>query len=251
MIHIHATLHRALRDAVRWGRLTRNPAEYAVPPRASALRSSELKTWSAEQLADFLEHVRPDRLYAAWVLAATTGLRRGELLGLHWSDIDLDEARLSVRRSLVSVGYAVRISEPKTRRGRRQIALDKTTVSALLGHRRRQMQERLSWGPAWVDSGFVFTKEDGTPLHPDRFTKLFAQRVKSSGLPRIRLHDLRHTHATLALQAGRHPKVVSERLGHANVSITLDVYRDVIPAMQKEAADLVAELVFGDSRQIP
>lgn len=141
------------------------------------------------------------------------------------------------------------MSEPKTKRGRRQIALDGTTVAALREHRRRQLEERMTWGAAWEDSGYVFTKEDGTALPPDRFTKMFAQRVSTRDF-RIRLHDLRHTHATLALQAGLHPKVVSERLGHANISITLDVYSDVIPAMQQEAADAVAELVFGASRRL-
>ncbi len=168
-----------------------------------------------------------------------------------WEDVDLDDARLSVRRALVSVGYDVRVSEPKTKRGRRQIALDATTVLALREHRRQQLEERLARGPAWQDTGYVFTREDGSPIHPDRLTKMFGQHVKRSGLPRIRLHDLRHTHATLALQAGLHPKVVSERLGHANISITLDVNSDVIPAMHQAAANLVAELVFGSSRRIP
>jgi integrase len=209
-----------------------------------------MRTWSADDLRDFLDGLHGDRLYAAWHVAASTGLRRGELLALRWDDIDLEGARLSVRRSFVSVGYEVRLSEPKTKRSRRQLALDRATVGALRDHRRRQLEERISWGPAWQDTGLVFTREDGTLIHPDRLTKSFNRHVNGSGLPRIRLHDLRHTHATLALQAGIHPKVVSERLGHATVSITLDTYSHAIPAMQQDAAERVAELVFGSRSRI-
>ena len=203
-----------------------------------------MSVWTAPQVREFLEHVRDDRLGPLFLLASTTGLRRGELLGLQWVDLNLQARRLSVRRSRVSVGYAVSISEPKTRRGIRQIAVDDVTVKVLRDYRMRQLEERIAWGPAWHDSGFVFTKEDGRPLHPDHVSKRFDRVVRSSGLPRIRFHDLRHTYATLALQADVHPKVVSERLGHANISITLDTYSHAIPALDEEAARRVAELVF-------
>ena len=114
----------------------------------------------------------------------------------------------------------------------------------MLLFRAQQLRERVAWGPAWKDTGFVFTREDGTPIHPETLTKVFQQRVRKAGLPRIRLHDLRHTHATLALRAGIHPKVISERLGHATVGITLDTYSHAIPAMQEEAAEQIAALVF-------
>jgi integrase len=205
-----------------------------------------MTTWKPQELRAFLEHVRNDRLFAAFLLLATTGMRRGEALGLRWEDVDLDEGWVSVTRSLISVGYDVKVSEPKTQRGRRRVALDSTTVAVLRDHRKSQLEERMAWGPAWRENGHVFAREDGSPIHPDAFSKLFNNRVRAAGVPRIRLHDLRHTHATLALQRGIHPKVVSERLGHASIAITLDTHSHAIPALEREAAELVATLVFGD-----
>jgi integrase len=241
--YLHGIIRKALADAARWNLLQRNVADQADPP---TIRSTapEMKTWTADELAQFLNFVSDDRLYAAWVVAATAGLRRGEVLGLRWIDIDLDASRLSVQQTLVSVAYETRFSVPKTARSRRSVSLDATTVAALRAHRKRQLEERMSWGQAYRDSGLVVTREDGTLVHPDRFTQMFDKHVKHSGLPRIRLHDLRHTHATLALAAGVHPKVVSERLGHATVAFTLDVYSHAVPALQEEAADRVAALIF-------
>ena len=150
--------------------------------------------------------------------------------------MDLDARRVSIQRQLVNVAYALEWSEPKTNGSRRNVALDAATAHAVHEHRRLQLQERLALGPAWQDHGLVFTREDGAPLHPDRASKLFEAHVAASGLPRIRLHDLRHTHATIALQAGIHPKVVSERLGHSSIALTLDTYSHAIPAMQEDAA---------------
>jgi integrase len=144
----------------------------------------------------------------------------------------------------VPVSREVVVSEPKTVKGRRVIALDPGTVEVLKAQAARQLDEQNDWDAAWVESGLVFTVENGAALDPESVTRYFRQAVKRSMLPSIRLHDLRHTHATLALQAGIHPKVVSERLGHATVSITLDTYSHAIPAMQEEAAALIAGLVF-------
>lgn len=124
------------------------------------------------------------------------------------------------------------------------MALDGNTLAALRDHRTHQLHERLLWGPGWHNTGFVFTREDGSPLHPESLTKMFQWRVRRAELPRIRFHDLRHTHATLALEAGVHPKVVSERLGHSSIAITMDTYSHAIPAMQEEAAEQIAGLVF-------
>lgn len=152
---------------------------------------------------------------------------------------------MAVRQTLINVGYRPEFSEPKTAKGRRSVALDPATLAALREHRRNQLEERMTWGPAYEDRDLVFAKENGAPIHPDGFSVAFEHHIKAAGLPRIRLHDLRHTHATLALAAGIHPKVVSERLGHATISITLDTYSHAIPAMQEEAAARVAALVFG------
>jgi integrase len=242
--HVHAVLHRALKDAVRWERLTRNPIEAADPPRIRGDGTKELKTWSAVQLRAFLEFTKEERLSPLWHLLAMTGMRRGEALGLLWEDVDLENGRLSVRRALIPSGALVVVSEPKTARGRRSIALDPETVEVLKRQAGQQLADQIAQGDEWIDSGLVFTKEDGTAWHPEVASRCFRQALQRSLLPPIRLHDLRHTHATLALQAGVHPKVVSERLGHASIAITLDLYSHVIPALQEEAAVRIAELVF-------
>jgi integrase len=242
--HVHACLHKACKDAVRWGHISRNPLDAADPPRKKGDGSKEMQTWTAEQLKAFLDSVKDDRLAALWHTIAMTGMRRGEALGLRWTDIDLENARLAVRRALIPTNREVVVSEPKTAKGRRVIAIDPGTVEVLKGQAARQLDEQKQWDAAWVDSAYVFTAENGAALDPESVTRYFRQAVAKSMLPPIRLHDLRHTHATLALQAGIHPKVVSERLGHATISITLDTYSHAIPAMQEEAATLIAELVF-------
>jgi integrase len=241
--YVHMIVRRSLSQAVHWQRLTRNVADQADPPHPHA--GQEMRTWTALELRTFFEHVSTDRFYAAFVLAGTTGMRRGEVLGLRWRDLDLDAGRAAIRQTLLSVGYAVLFSTPKTAKGRRSIALDAVTVASLREHRRRQLEERLAFGRGYGDQDLVFVREDGSPVHPDYFSERFERAEKDAGLPRIRLHDLRHTHATLALQAGVHAKVVSERLGHATVGITLDTYSHAIPAMEEEAAARVAAIVFG------
>ncbi len=247
--HIHAILHRALGDAVRWGKLQRNPADAADPPRSTRTGENEMKNWSAMQLRAFLDMTKDERLGPLWHVLASTGMRRGEALGLRWADVDLDGGNgtgpaIHVRQALVSAGYKVSYSEPKTQRGRRTIALDPRTVSVLREWRNRQGGEAEDWGELWIDTGLVFTRESGVAWHPDRISKVFEDAIKASGLPRIRLHDLRHTHATIALGANVHPKVVSDRLGHSTVAFTLDVYSHCIPALAQDAADRVAALVF-------
>lgn len=241
--YVHMILRRSLSQAVHWQRLTRNVADQADPPHPQ--RGQEMRTWTALELRTFFEHVSSDRFYAAFVLAGTTGMRRGEVLGLRWRDLDLDAGRAAIRQTLLSVGYAVQFSTPKTAKGRRSIALDPVTVASLREHRRRQLEERLAFGRGYGDQDLVFVREDGSPVHPEYFSERFERAEKDAGMPRIRLHDLRHTHATLALQAGVHAKVVSERLGHATVGITLDTYSHAIPAMEEEAAARVAAIVFG------
>jgi integrase len=161
---VHMTVRKALGDVGRWGLLARNVAALASPPKP---RRADMPTWTAAELRAFLQHVEDDRLAALWMLAASTGMRRGELLGRRWVDVDLDLARVAVRQTLVLAGRQVVVSEPKTARGRRSIALDSRTGAALRAWRAAQAAERLAWGGAWTDSGLVFTREDGTPLHPE------------------------------------------------------------------------------------
>jgi integrase len=209
---------------------------------------NEMKTWSAKELHAFLEKTKNDRLHPLWHTLAATGMRRGEALGLRWTDVDMEGTNdtgpsLMVRQALVAAGYEVRLSEPKTKRGRRTIPLDGETAATLARWREAQCREKGEWGELWTDTGLVFTREDGTAWHPDRISKLFEDAVRASGLPRIRLHDLRHTHATIALAASIHPKVVSDRLGHSTVAFTLDVYSHCVPALAQDAAEKIAALV--------
>jgi integrase len=241
--YLHSIMHKALADALRWGYVVRNVGDAAEPPSPRAAKARTPKTWTAAELRRFLEHVRDDRLYALWLLYATTGFRRGEALAHTWPDLDLDAGWTSMREARVSIAYRVASSRGKTERSRRRVALDKATVAALRAHRKRQAAEQLALGPGYEDHELVFCSEDGTPLHPERVSQMFRGHVRSAGLPRIPLKNLRHTWASLALQAGVNPKVVSERLGHATVSFTLDVYSHVMPGLQEDAAARVAALV--------
>jgi integrase len=246
--HVAGTIRKALNDLVAEGDvITRNPATGARLPKPV---SRKLRTWSAAELRRFLEHIAGDRLAAAWIFAASTGVRRGELAGLAWADLDLDGSppTATIRTTIVAVNYAPVESTPKTARGRRQIALDPATVAALRAHRTAQLAERLRCSEAWVDSGRVFVAENGAALHPERLYVLFRRHAAAAGLPPIRLHDLRHTHASLGLEAGVPLKVMSERLGHANTTITADTYTHVAPALDFEAARIIAARVYGEGR---
>jgi integrase len=192
-----------------------------------------------------LTGIRDHELFPLLRLAATTGMRRGEVLGLRWRDVDLQRGVLQVVQQRVRGADALTYGPPKTSRGRRRIDLDPATVSALREHRRRQLEDRLAFGPGYIDADLVFARADGSPLDPDVVSRSFERLARRVGLTPIRFHDLRHTHATLALAAGIHPKVVQERLGHSSVSITLDLYSHAVPAMQADAASRIAAIVDG------
>lgn len=232
---VYATMHRALADAVRWGLLDNNPADACDPPRCSTL-PARMTAWEVDELRRFLRVVRDDELHALWFLLATTGLRRGEALGLRWRCVDLDQGTIAIVETLIAVGHRVQTSTPKSGRGRRVVALDAPTAQVLRDHSETTMRS--------APDDFVFVDESGASLHPVAVTRSFCRLVRRAGLRPIRLHDLRHTHATLALKAGVHPKIVSERLGHSTVSLTLDIYSHAIPSLQREAADRLADLVF-------
>jgi len=242
---IHATLHKALRDAVRWQLIPRNPASSADPPRAEC---PEMAVWTARELSTFLASTADHQHGALWHFYALTGVRRGEALALRWGDVDLDARRATIRRTLVPVDHKLVYGEPKTHKGRRNIALDPDLVDRLRAHRRRQAGERLLVGPGYKDEDLVFAHPDGTPLHPEQVSRWFAARARSAGLPPIRLHDLRHTHATLALVAGVATRVVSDRLGHSATAVTADIYQHVLPDLDDDAAVRVAMLVRGSDR---
>ena len=236
--NVAMTVHRMLRDAVRWGRIPKSPADMADPPKRSATYRP-IKAWNIETLRTFLELASGDELSPLWTLLATTGLRRGEALGLRWSDIDLDNGRAHITQTMIAIGWQVHIGQPKTQAGRRPVALDPLTVEVLRRH--RQNSARLST-PGAAASGLVFCSPDGQPLHPERVYQAFRRALIRHKLPTIPLHGLRHTWATIALQTGIHPRVVQERLGHSNIAITLQTYSHVLPTMHDDAATSVAAL---------
>ena len=237
----HRVLHRAMADAVRWNMLVVNPVSAVRVPKGT---TKVLTVWTADDARRFLDALADDRLVALWALALHTGMRRGELAGLRWSDVDLKAGTLTVAQQRTTADHEEVITAPKAN-SHRQLLLAPVTTAVLRGHLNRQRQERLLLGPAWTDSGYLFVDEAGVPYHPSRFTKMFADAVAKTGVPKIRLHDTRHTMATLALEAGVHPKVVQEQLGHSAIAVTLDTYSHVPQAVRRDGADKIAAL-FGD-----
>jgi integrase len=229
--YLHAIVHKALEDALSWGLVVRNVADAASPPSNKTAKAPPPRTWSAAELRTFLKATARNRLHPLWRTLASTGARRGEALRMRWPDVDLEAGTIAI---------------PIAKSGRgRQVALDSDRVAVLREHRKRQLEERLRWGPAYRAGDYVFTRKDGKPYAPDYVTRAFRESVKRAEIPRIRLHDLRHTWASLALAAGVNPKVVSERLGHATVGFTLDTYSHVMPGLQEDAAARVAALLRG------
>jgi len=242
--YIHTTLHRALKQAVRWGLVPRNAAAEADPPRVV---TPEMRPLSPVQARTLLQAARGNRLEALYVLAVTTGMRQGELLGLAWEDWDLQAGVVRVRRTLTLAKGGPHLTEPKTKGSRRQIRLTASAVEALERHWARQESEGAARGHGWNTLGLVFCTRRGTPVRRDNLhDKHWKPLLGRAGLPDIRFHDLRHTCATLLLTKGVHPKIVSETLGHSSVSITLDTYSHVIPGMGDAAARAMQDTLGDD-----
>ena len=232
--YLHSIIRQALQKAVKENMLPRNPADTTNPPVA---KSGQVEPLTKDQLLTFFETAKDDRLYAAYVLAATTGLRRGELLGLCWDCVDLKGGVITVQRQLLALEDGPTMDDgTKSKRGRRSIALTDDATRELKAHRKRQAQEMLLIGEAYQKNNLVFAEADGTYLDPREFTKHFQRLLKQAGLPKVRLHDLRHTHASLLLARGVHPKVVQERLGHSSITMTLDLYSHLTPGLDEAAA---------------
>lgn len=233
---VHAVIGRALRDAERWGRVPRNAARQADPPARGASRAM---AWTASELGRFLEHVREDRLYALWRLAATTGMRRGELAGVTWRALDLDGRRLAVAQQILPTRGGVSFGPPKTSRGLRTIALDPVTVDALREHHAAQLVERALAGDAYHDRDLVFADALGGPIGTQRLTRWFAEHRKAAGIPTGTLHTLRHTAARLALTAGVPVHIVAARLGD-DAKTVLASYAHLLPQSDELAAERIA-----------
>jgi integrase len=268
LARVKAALRTALNAAIRAGLITINAASRAELPTArrpkavvwTAERISEwqrtgvrppVAVWTPTQTAMFLNAIRHHRLYAAYHLIALRGLRRGEACGLRWCDIDLETGTAIISWQLQQYDGHVALCPPKTAHSERIIALDRTTVAALRAHRSRQLAERASAGEDYLDSGYVFTRPNGDPMAPDWLSRYFRQLNDASGLPPIRLHDLRHGAASLALAAGADLKVVQDMLGHSSIVLTADTYTSVLPEVARKVAEDIASLIIAAGCVVP
>ncbi|MDP9425155.1 MAG: site-specific integrase [Actinomycetota bacterium] len=255
---IHVVLHKALKLAVRWGKVPRNATEAVTPPRPAP---DEVRPLDSTQVATLLSGASGDRLEALYVLAVTTGARQGELLALKWEDVDLDGRKLHIRRTLTRSKGTMTVGEPKTKKSRRTIPLTRRAAVALTAHRARQNEEKLRASyragipdegkppkhNVYEDRGLVFATKNGGIINPSNLrNRSFAKLLKRAKLPETtRFHDLRHTCATIMLKAGQHPKLVQELLGHATIAITLDTYSHVLPGMGDGLADAMDDAIGG------
>lgn len=249
--HSHTVLHEALGHAVRWGLLMANPVDAVAAPR---VQRGPVTAWTAEQAARFLEAAKEDRFHVAYVLSMYLGLGRGEVLGLKWSDLDLERGAMAVRRQVCMVGGKVSVEPTKTKGRQRPLELDAELVAALKKHRAAQNEERLRLGAAWQDEDWVFPSQQGGPMDPQRFYRLhFKAAVERAGLTlpgRLGYHAaMRHTFASLSLQAGVPVNTVSAGLGHTTSRMTLDTYSHLMPGMQREATRRIREALAGADRK--
>jgi integrase len=233
-------LHSALENAVKWGLVSRNVAKLVSLPRIGRY---EAQTLTNEQAMKLLEIAKESRIETLLLMAITTGMRRGELLALHWEDIDFEMKIVTVHRTVARIiGKGYRETEPKTRTSRRRIVLPDVTLDALREHRENQEQDRLQATDQWYERGLVFSNVYGNYFNPVTLLRTYRDLLKKAGLPRIRFHDLRHSAATILMAAGVHPKIVQERMGHSTIAMTMDIYSHVMPSMQQEVAEMIDDL---------
>lgn len=237
---LRAVLRTSLNQAIKWEMLTKNAAALADSPRVTRRPVQVLSPAEAQRL---LDAARDDRFEAVYAVALSLGLRQGEALGLRWQDIDLTEQRLTVVHALQRVDGKLTLVEPKTARSRRSIKVPAVIADVLAKHRKRQFEDRLRAGARWQHSDLVFTTTIGTPLEGTTVTHRFPHLLAAAGLPRIRFHDLRHSCASLLLAQGVSPRAVMETLGHSQISLTMNTYTHVIPAVQAEAANAMDRIL--------
>lgn len=237
----HVILHIALKTAVKWGLLSRNVADAVDPPRT---RNTEMHTWNEDDIIHFLNAAKDTPYYALFHTALFTGMRRSELLALRWQDIDFIYGQISVSRSLHHLNDGSYIfTQPKSAKSQRTIALSPSAILALKEHREKQKLEKIMQGISLSDDDLVFSHPDGNPLRPNTVSRAWTILAARAGLRVIRLHDARHSHASLMLKQGTHPKIVQERLGHSTISVTLDTYSHVAPGLQEAAANRFDEAI--------
>ncbi len=239
---VHVCLHAAIKQALKVGYVTRNVIEATEPPR---IQRHEVKPMTVGQAQKLLTVAKTTgiREYVAVLLALETGMRKGEIFGLKWPDIDFDNLTISVQRTLATTGKGIFIHEPKTVRSRRKIAVTSSLLKELKHYRKQQLEQKLSMGANYDDQDFVLTSLVGTPYHPNKFHKAYRGILKKSNLEQFNFHVLRHTHAAILFQQGVHPKVVQERLGHASINMTMDIYGHLMPGMQETAVQALNGLL--------
>ena len=236
---IHRTLNGALNEAVKWRIIPYNVCSVVTPPKCIG---NEMNVLTLEQVEQLLDSAKGDRFEALYALAVTTGMRRGELLGLKWEDVDMNVSTVRVKRSLVLIRAGLVFVPPKSAKSRRSITLTSGVVESLKKHKAYQDEERL--GKRWRENSLVFPTTVGTPIYPHHFVRrYFKELLKKANLPDVRFYDLRHTCATLLLTKGVHPKIVQELLGHSSISITLDTYSHVLPNMQEKAVRAMEDIL--------
>ncbi|MEV2909754.1 tyrosine-type recombinase/integrase [Paenibacillus larvae] len=258
---LHSLIKDALDEGIGYGSLSKNVAKAVTPPRVKKVK---FEVWNEDQLAFFLKHAKASRFYVAFELAVSTGMRIGEILGLRWKDIDLCNKKISVRQAYTKAESGYDFHEPKTASGERSIALFENTVSLLTDHQKAQELEKNLNSNFYDDHGLVIQTHIGTPVNPRNLSREYYKilsiiekenvKKKEQGedfieLPRIRFHDLRHTHATILLKRGVHPKIVQERLGHSSISITLDTYSHVLPGLQEAALKSLGQSILGETNK--
>lgn len=243
--HVHRLLKQALGYAVKTRRIAANPADHAEVPSVARARHT---VWGPADARRFLETTCNDRHHALWTLLLLGMCRRGEALGLRWDDVDLDAGTATIRRTLGRVGSQVLVTNPKTDAGHREIALAAPVVESLRTWRAVQASERLMIGAGWQDDGWVFTTPTGASLQPEAVSRRFQRITRDHGLPRLRLHELRHTGATLALEAGTDIRVLSDQVGHATTTVTRDMYQHVNAGMRADTVARVTALLEAHGR---
>ncbi len=242
----HCVLHLALKQAMHWGIIGRNPSELVTPPRP---HTREMTALNRSQLQYLLNVTAGSRWHALWVLLGTTGLRLGEALGLKWDDVDLAEGRLVVRRTLQRhPGRGLLFAPPKTEKSRRTIHLSEAARHSLLGHLQSEPNRRAQ-AKDWIETGLVFTNVHGGPVESGEINRALTRALRAAGLPHVRVHDLRHTVASILLESAVHPKIVQELLGHSTIRLTLDTYSHLTPALHRQAAQTM-DLVLVSSAAV-
>ncbi|MBU8967505.1 tyrosine-type recombinase/integrase [Bacillus altitudinis] len=237
---IFNVVNASLNSAVKLELIKKNPASLIEKPKVAA---KETTVWTVKEISLFLEYSKSSPYYTAFLLAVTTGMRQGEVLGLQWRDVDFENECLYIRQTLTHDGKGFK-EGAKSKAGNRSIGLDAFTVSALKQQRKTIVANKLKYGSAYGEYDLVACTNKGKPINPRNLLRTFDNIIKKASLPKIRFHDLRHTHASLMLQQGENIKLISERLGHSSVKITLDTYSHVLPNMQKEASNRLAQQLF-------